>query len=755
MGGKSLTNAFGSLTAGTLSSGTLTNNGGNYDLQNGTVSAVLAGTNGVNKTTSGTVTLTGNNTYTGATTVSAGTLTISGGAAIADTGTVSLANTSGVAFNVNSSETIASLQGGGATGGNVTIASGQTLTVAEANTNTFSGSLQGAGNFTKSGLGTLTLNGANTNSGAVSVTGGTVLLSGASALSNSASRLSAASGTTISLADGVGRTITLSSGNLSLTSATMVFELGSTSDRLTLTSGAVTLSGTNTISLANLGSFSAGNYTLISAASGLNTGGTWSLNSTGGPTGFTFSLTSNATTLTLSASSTTKTWNGGSATSNNWRTDDNWGGAAYPVTGDDIVFAGGNRTTSVNNNNGTTQMLWAKSITFDSTAASFALGGALGGQILGIRGDVINNSVNTQTFSWTSPTYTLGLDLQASIAINTAAGGIIFNSALSGNNSSYSLTKSGAYTLTFNGTNTYTGETKINAGNLTISSGSAISDSGVVTLGNATGAILHVAASETIGTLSGGGSNGGDISIAASQALTVNQTSTGTFAGVISGSGGLTKNGTGTLTLSAANTYTGATTVNAGTLQAAATGALANSTVINVNGGSFLVTAENAVNDNAAINLGGGRMAVSGNFNETVGLLTLSANSIIDLAGYNGTLRFSGVGSWAVGTNLAIWNWNGINQYGTPVGDGANNRHVVFADATGLDSYLDRISFYSGSGTGFSGNGFEQGFSGGGTEIIAVPETETYFYAVALLGGVVVQYLRRRAERNPLGHRPA
>ena len=68
------------------------------------------------------------------------------------------------------------------------------------------------------------------------------------------------------------------------------------------------------------------------------------------------------------ASAETKTWNGGSATSNNWRTNDNWGGAPFPVTGDDIVFAGGNRTTSVNNNNGTTQMVWAKSITFDSTA---------------------------------------------------------------------------------------------------------------------------------------------------------------------------------------------------------------------------------------------------------------------------------------------------------------------------------------------------------------------------------------------------
>jgi hypothetical protein len=41
-----------------------------------------------------------------------------------------------------------------------------------------------------------------------------------------------------------------------------------------------------------------------------------------------------------------------------------------------------------------------------------------------------------------------------------------------------------------------------------------------------------------------------------------------------------------------------------------------------------------------------------------------------------------------------------------------------------------------------------------GSLIIAVPETETYLYAVALLAGVVVQYLRRRAKRRE-GHRPA
>jgi outer membrane autotransporter protein len=74
LGGKSLTNPFGNLTGGTLANGTLTNDGANYDLRNGTISAILAGNNGVAKTTSGMVVLSANNTYTAGTTISSGIL---------------------------------------------------------------------------------------------------------------------------------------------------------------------------------------------------------------------------------------------------------------------------------------------------------------------------------------------------------------------------------------------------------------------------------------------------------------------------------------------------------------------------------------------------------------------------------------------------------------------------------------------------------------------------------------------------------
>src|SRR5207237_923947 len=66
-------------------SGTLTSST-NFDLQNGTVGANLAGSVGLVKESGNTVTLSGNNTYTGNTTVGNGTLAITGNNALGSTG---------------------------------------------------------------------------------------------------------------------------------------------------------------------------------------------------------------------------------------------------------------------------------------------------------------------------------------------------------------------------------------------------------------------------------------------------------------------------------------------------------------------------------------------------------------------------------------------------------------------------------------------------------------------------------------------
>ena len=119
-------------------------------------------------------TLSGINSFSGGTTIQAGTLSVMGGAALSDTGAVTIYNVTGATLQVNTSETIGSLASGPGGGtGAVTIASGQTLTTGGANTSTtYSGTVSGAGALAVAGLtggGAATFNGAVTNTGGVNL----------------------------------------------------------------------------------------------------------------------------------------------------------------------------------------------------------------------------------------------------------------------------------------------------------------------------------------------------------------------------------------------------------------------------------------------------------------------------------------------------------------------------------------------------------------------------------------------------------
>ena len=131
---------------------------------------------------------------------------------------------------------------------------------------------------------------------------------------------------------------------------------------------------------------------------------------------------------------------------------------------------------------------------------------------------------------------TSGTGVNLSVGNNNADA--TFAGAIAGSNSASALTKLGTGTLTLTGSSTYLGATTISAGTLQVGDGTT------------DGSI----------TASSGIANSG--------ALVCNVVTAQTIGGVISGTGTLTKNGNGLLTLTAASNSGGrVTTINSGTLQ--------------------------------------------------------------------------------------------------------------------------------------------------------------------------------------------
>ena len=165
------------------------------------------------------------------------------------------------------------------------------------------------------------------------------------------------------------------------------------------------------------------------------------------------------------------------------------------------------------------------------------------------------------------------------------------------------------------------------------------------------------------------------------------------MSGVVSGGGlGLIKSGGGTLALNNANTYSGNTTINAGTLALGASGSLSNSPVINVAVGTFDVSqATGYTLIGSQILKGGGTVngsvaTANGSeiFPATDGLTgTLAFNNNLDMSG-GGTAAFD-LGATAAGANDLITVGGTLTLNG-------NSFHIK---ATSLETANDYVLFSS------------------------------------------------------------
>ena len=279
----------------------------------------------------------------------------------------------------------------------------------------------------------------------------------------------------------------------------------------------------------------------------------------------------------------------------------------------------------------------------------------------------------------------------------SGAGVLIFNrsnnfavsNTLSG---SLDLKQQGSGVVTVAGNNTYTGTTTIDAGKtLRLGSNSAIG-TGIVTLN---GTLDLGGYSETIGKLTGASTGKVTSSVASSSVINIDNSESFEFLGLIedgSGSVALAKQGTGTLTLTGANTYSAGTTISAGILQVGdnnAAGTLGTGAVVNnaslVFDRTGTTTVTNDISGSGSLTQNRGTVILTGN-NTYTGITTIVASSIasrtlqIGDGGETGTLGSGAVGGGS-GSNAGMLIFNRSNNI--TVGNTISGRIDIRQQGTG------------------------------------------------------------------------
>ncbi|ABS15584.1 autotransporter-associated beta strand repeat-containing protein [Brucella anthropi] len=658
---------------------------------NATFGGTIGGMGGITKTGWGRQTLTGTNTYTGGTTINAGTLALGAGGALATGGFVNL-GAAGADFDISAagSQTIGALSG--VAGTRVTLGPG-TLSFGDATSRTFAGAISGAGSIVKQGSGRQVFNGISIHAGLTSVMAGSLIIGDTRGTSASiAGNVTVGAGATIGGHGRIGGDLTLASGshlspgasigtltvdgNLTVGQGSQLdFEFGAPGINFATfgQSDSVSVRGDLTVNASvlnviNGGGMGPGLYNLFSY------GGALSFNGGGffPPAGSAIQIltgTKQINLVNMTPGVELNFWNanglagpsqmgGGSGTwsvaNANWT--DSQGSFTGPMTPQPgfAIFGGASGTVTVDDNAGTV--------------------GALGMQFASDGYRLDGDILILQSQNATMPEIRVG-DGSAASANWTAT----IDTVIAGING---IAKTGAGTLVLNASNAYSGGTRISAGTLSVSNDSNMSFiNGGLILDGGTLRITGTGFSQTARSVTMTG-NGGGFDIADAEArFTVSQ--------ALSGSGALVKSGDGTLVLSGANSYSGGTLVNGGTLQGdteSLQGNIINNARLVFDQQSDGAFAGDLSGTGTFVKSGGGKLVLSGANSYSGGTLVSGGTLLGDTASLQGNITnnaqlvfdqqsdgiftgsLSGSGSLVKqGSGMLVFNGNGAGFAGSTV----------------------------------------------------------------------------------------
>ena len=470
-------------------------------------------------------------------------------------------------------------------------AAGGVVQASGAGTQTLGDVISGDGSFVQNGTGTTTLSGTNTYSGGTTLSSGTLVLGDAAAAGTGAITLS---GGTLEIAADIANDISATG------STTIVNNTGGNYDISGTLSGSGTLNfggtgdGQVNANVRNFGSWSgsfSGTITHESVSggnnlflAGLNTP-SLKLSTSGSTSGAYTRLASANTIGELSGTGGVIRGRDGSLTVNQ--------GTVTTYSGQ-LADEGTRTLTFVKGGSGTLTLDGANTYTGGTTLneGTLVLGNAAaaGTGTITLSGGILAENVADNTDYANDIVATAGT---STAIIDTSGGNYDISGTLSGSGTlnfggtgdgqvNANVRNFGSWSGSFSGTITHE---SVSGGNNLFLAGLNTPSLKLSTSGSTSGAYTRLASANTIGELSGTGGviRGRDGS------LTVNQGTVTTYSGQLADEGTRTltfvKGGSGTLTLDGANTYTGTTTVNAGTLSLASGSSHSGSGAYTVNGG--------------------------------------------------------------------------------------------------------------------------------------------------------------------------